>query len=63
MYKIIINKSVLKSLDKIQTIYLLKIKETINQMAFEPLTKPTIHTTPQFQYASTPTFQISSIED
>ena len=36
MYKIIINKSVLKLLDKVPAVYLLKIKEAINSMTYNP---------------------------
>ena len=36
MYKVIINKNVFKSLDKIPVVYLSKIKETVNSLENNP---------------------------
>ena len=36
MYKVIISKRVLKSLDKVPVIYLSKIKKTVNSLANNP---------------------------
>jgi mRNA interferase RelE/StbE len=36
MYKVVINKKIFKSLDKISVTYLLSIKETINDLANDP---------------------------
>jgi mRNA interferase RelE/StbE len=36
MYKVIINKKVLKSLDKIPVVYLSNIKEAVNNLANNP---------------------------
>lgn len=36
MYKVVINKKILKSLDDVQPAYMLKIKETVNNLAKNP---------------------------
>ncbi|GHT68777.1 hypothetical protein AGMMS50239_34530 [Bacteroidia bacterium] len=36
MYKVVINKQVLKSLDKVPADYLLKIREAVNSLEQEP---------------------------
>jgi mRNA interferase RelE/StbE len=36
MYKVVINKKILKSLDDVQPAYILKIKEAVNNLAENP---------------------------